>query len=116
MGAHRYGYKKWSEKAEGSRYTSSFEILKYPSASIELVESFPCKTRDELNKREGEIIKGTENCVNRQIAGRNMKEWIEANREHIAEKQRALRDTKKDRINDNRRITYRLRHSYCFLD
>ena len=41
---------------------------------IELYEVFPCKNKQELNKREGEIIReiGT---LNYEIAGRTDKEW-----------------------------------------
>jgi hypothetical protein len=41
---------------------------------IELYEVFPCENKQELNKREGEIIReiGT---LNHQIAGRTQQEW-----------------------------------------
>jgi hypothetical protein len=45
---------------------------------IELYEVFPCENKQELNKREGEIIReiGTLNC---EIAGRTNKEWKQEN-------------------------------------
>ena len=45
---------------------------------IELFENFPCNSKEELNKREGEIIReiGT---VNKTIAGRTHKEYYETN-------------------------------------
>lgn len=55
---------------------------------IELYEVFPCENKQELNKREGEIIReiGT---LNHQIAGRTQqewkKEWYENNREQSLE-------------------------------
>ena len=41
---------------------------------IELYENFPCNNKEELNKREGEVIRkiGT---LNKHIAGRTQKEW-----------------------------------------
>ena len=39
---------------------------------IELFENFPCNSKEELNKKEGQIIReiGT---INKQIAGRTYK-------------------------------------------
>ena len=45
-------------------YCTSFEILKHGDAYIELVESSPCKSREELLKREGEIMRSRV-CVNK---------------------------------------------------
>ncbi len=49
---------------------------------IELYEVFPCENKEQLNKREGEIIReiGTLNC---EIAGRTRKEWREENPDKI---------------------------------
>ena len=49
---------------------------------IELYEVFPCENKEQLNKREGEIIReiGTLNC---EIAGRTRKEWREENTDKI---------------------------------
>lgn len=101
MAAHRYAYKKWCENIDGSKYTSSFEILKYQNATIELIEAFPCRCKDELNRREGEIIKATVDCVNRQIAGQSRKEYDDSIKEHV---------------NEVRRMRYGLKKHYCFLD
>jgi len=49
-----------------------------------LYERFPCNDRAELCKREGEVIReiGT---INKQIAGRTVKEWYVDNRDkHLA--------------------------------
>ena len=45
---------------------------------IELYEVYPCENKEQLNKREGEIIReiGT---LNGQIAGRTRKEWRNEN-------------------------------------
>jgi hypothetical protein len=57
--------------------------MKYDDVYIELIEDFPCNSKIELLKREGEIIKQTPNCVNRCVSGRTKQEWDEANREHV---------------------------------
>lgn len=45
---------------------------------IELYEEYPCENKEQLNRREGEIIReiGT---LNYEIAGRTRKEWREEN-------------------------------------
>ena len=50
---------------------------------IELYELFPCQSKEELNKKEGEVIRqiGT---LNRGIAGRSTTEWKRENPEKVA--------------------------------
>ena len=61
---------------------------------IELYENYPCKSKQELEKREGEIIRliGT---LNRRIEGRTQKEYVEVNRDKILK-------YKKEYYKDNR--------------
>lgn len=47
-------------------------ILQYPDAYIELIENFPCNSKEELNRKEGEHIRAN-NCVNKE-AGRTPEE------------------------------------------
>jgi DNA modification methylase len=51
---------------------------------IELYELYPCNNKNELCRKEGEIIRliGTLNFI---IAGRTLKEWYEDNKEKRAE-------------------------------
>ncbi|MDR3596478.1 GIY-YIG nuclease family protein [Clostridium sp.] len=66
-----------------SKYITSFEILQYDDAYIELLEEFECKSSCELHKREGEKIReNIDNVVNKQIA---KKEHYLDNREAIIE-------------------------------
>ena len=69
--------------------STSKEILKYEDAYIELIENFPCNSKEELNKREGEHIRSN-NCVNKVIIGRTYKEWYEENKSQISEKHKIL--------------------------
>jgi len=79
MGQHRSDYKL-------NRGKSSAEVLKHGGAYIELIEKFPCEDREELCKREGEVMRATENCVNKVIAGRTDKEWRDDNKFDITTK------------------------------
>lgn len=51
---------------------------------IELIENFPCSTKEELHAREGHFIReiGT---LNKIVAGRKHKEWKKDNAEHVQE-------------------------------
>jgi hypothetical protein len=53
---------------------------------IELIENFPCNSKEELRKREGEFIRIMD-CVNKNIAGRTPSEW-ENDRRHRIRNQR----------------------------
>jgi hypothetical protein len=56
--------------------TSSKKIIDYGDAYIELLELFPCNSKIELNKREGELIRFyKDNIVNVKIDGRTPKEY-----------------------------------------
>jgi len=67
-------------KAEYNRYKKGklgkvsifriFDEVGTNDCSISLIETYPCKTRHELNKREGEIILSTD-CINKVIPGRD---------------------------------------------
>ena len=52
----------------------------WSKSKMELYENYPCNSKKELEKKEGEIIRliGT---INRIISGRTRKEWCEDNKE-----------------------------------
>jgi hypothetical protein len=54
---------------------------------IELYENFPCDNKEQLNKREGEIIREIA-TLSKNIAGRTIKEYYEQNKENILEKKK----------------------------
>jgi hypothetical protein len=66
---------------------TSKQVLQYDDARIYLVELYPCDSRDELNAREGWYIKNNE-CVNKNIAGRTIKQWREDNVDEIRVKKK----------------------------
>ena len=51
---------------------------------IELIETYPCASREELRKKEGHFIREMGN-LNMCIAGRNMTEYRKETKEHIIE-------------------------------
>jgi gas vesicle protein len=63
---------------------------------IELYENFPCNNKEQLNKREGEIIReiGT---LNKNVAGRTSKEYREAKKDKLKEKAKIYREPIKEK-------------------
>ena len=105
LSKHRCGYKKWCNDNE--RYMSSYEIVKYDDAYIELIEECPCENAAQLCKKEGEYIRlHRDNCVNVRVAGRPRQEmrkvYYEAHRNEILAKQRAYHEERKEECNAKR--------------
>lgn len=63
---HKSNYRNYS-KGGKSKYTTSFEIVRYASATITLIESFPCNSKDELLKRERYWIQSFGGSINKKI-------------------------------------------------
>jgi hypothetical protein len=66
---------------------SSREIMKFEDCYIEILEEFPCANKNELNRREGQLIR-LHSCVNKYIAGRTDAEYYVENKTEILEKQK----------------------------
>jgi hypothetical protein len=107
MCSHRGNYKAWC-KDNTCSYTSSFEILKYDDAYIELLEECPCENSAQLHKKEGEYIRlHIDVCVNVRIAGRPSNErykiFHEIHKEERNAQQKIYREANKEQINAKRR-------------
>jgi len=64
---HKYRYEKWLNGLDC--YITANTLLQYDDCKIKLIEAFPCKSRKELEKREGEIILTTPHIVNKKLSG-----------------------------------------------
>jgi hypothetical protein len=79
----------------------SREILKYDDAYIELIENYKCESKDELSKREGELIRLHKNdLVNIQIPLRTKKQEYEDNKDIYIEKAKDYFINNKDKIKE----------------
>jgi len=93
-----------------SKYTcggcpASKELFEAGDVEIHLVELFPCNSRKELEKKEGEYILANE-CVNKNIAGRTVKEYYETNKEKITNYQIEYRKVNREKMNEKANAYY----------
>ena len=65
-------------------FNSSKKVIEEGRAYIELLEDFPCERKEQLRKREGELIRATANCVNIQGKTPRTIEQIKANKKQSA--------------------------------
>jgi len=105
---HKY---KYEQNIKNNKYycCRSSIIFDCKNPSIELIENFPCKNLEELNKREGEIIRKYLEIglsVNKQIAGRSHVQYNEEMREYINERQRIYNKKNKEKISEKKKIKY----------
>jgi gas vesicle protein len=105
MAKHRSDYKYW--KSGRGSFINSFKMFdEYgpENCFIELIEANPCINRDDKNKLEGKYIRELE-CVNKNIAGRTMKEYNEDNKEKKKEYNKQYfpkyYEQNKDKIKEN---------------
>lgn len=85
------------KRKAGHKKKKENEISKLDDFYIELIENFKCENREELNKREGELIRQNEKCINKRIAGRTIKQWSEDNKEKI----KKYKEENKEKIKEN---------------
>jgi len=90
-------------------------IIMAGDPTVELIEEIDCENRIQLNKREGYHIQNTNNCINKNIAGRTLAEsqkayqtkhkewykeylyeWKQLNKEYIRQYQKRYREMKKE--------------------
>ncbi len=65
---------------------------------IELYQDHPCEKKEQLNRKEGEVMRELKATMNKQVAGRTHKEWCTDNRENIKEKKKEYNEQNKERI------------------
>ena len=96
---HKVKYNQWIKGTY--RNTTSFQILKYEDAYIELLENYPCNSKEELRMKEG-MYQRKMDCVNKRIEGRthqeyrNSTEGKEVKKKYYEEHKEHLDNKKKD--------------------
>lgn len=116
LGEHRKQF-RWWKKGE-YRFVSSFKVIEHGDEYIELIEEYSCESKEQLQRREGEITRETHNHINKNIAGRTKmeyyeenkgkilqkyKEYYEENKDEILQKNKEYREENKDKISEQRK-------------
>lgn len=101
--AVRWGGHKKNSKREPYINSLIYKTVngKWENWYIELYELYPCSCKEELSRKEGEIIRLIGN-LNMNIAGRTDKEYREDNKEKIKE----YREVHKEKIAERKKIYY----------
>ena len=81
---HKDHNKQWKNGNRG--YMTSFALFELGTVNIELIENYPCDTKQELEARERFHIENEPNALNKQHPGRTKAEYRQENRERILEK------------------------------
>lgn len=110
MARHRAKYARYLKGHKIDTSTSYlFSEFGVENCKIELIENYPCSGIEELHKREGFYIQSIE-CINRCVAGRNYKEWVEQNADRVKEiKDKYYQNNKdlcKERVKQHRTNNY----------
>jgi hypothetical protein len=89
----------------GDKYCSAMEMFKHNDYYIELIENFPCQSKNELNKREGELIRiHKTSLVNIYIAGRTTQEYYQENKERITEIHKEWNENNKEKRKEDNKL------------
>ena len=72
---------------------------------IELYEDFPCDNKEQLEKREGEVIREIA-TINKRIAGRDDKQYYQNHRDEILEKHKEKYQKNRDVILEKQKEKY----------
>ncbi len=103
--------KKFDYYSKGTyHYVTSFEILKYGDAIIQLISEDNYNNKQELARAEGIVIGSNADAVNKIVAGRTDKEYgklyHENHKEQIHERQRTYHKEHREHILARRKIYY----------
>jgi hypothetical protein len=126
---HRCGYKDYVDGKR--RFITSFSVIENDNFNIELVENYPCTSKEELHRRERFYIENND-CVNKFIPTRtgpeyyqqvlkftraeniesvkeSNKRWRDKNKEYISKKNRDYKESHEEELKEYRQ-QYREEH------
>jgi hypothetical protein len=112
MSDHWRDYRRYLNK--NIKYLTSFELLKFADAYIELIYEGEFESQNALERKEGEYQREMD-CVNKVIAGRTQKEYYEENKQQILEQIKEYREINKEEIKE-KRIQYYQEHREEILE
>ena len=95
---HKEFYKSYkNNKYHFMTSFSLFDEFGVDNCKIYWIEDYPCNSKKELEKREGEIIKDTK-CINKHIPCRTIQEYNEDNKEWLKSLKKKNYEDRRDEI------------------
>lgn len=113
IASHKRCYKSYLNNNKG-HYVSVYSIFdKYgvDNCKILWVKDFPCNSKKELEKEEGNIQKENE-CVNKVVAGRTMEQYYQDTKEDKKMASRLYHQNNRERSNNKKKQTYQENREY----
>ena len=100
---HKKDYNKYKDN-KGTNMTS-YKIIEGDNYNIILVENFNCENKEQLRARERYYIENNE-CINKNIPSRTIKEYKEANKEKINKQSKDYYNINNDKIKNHQKEFY----------
>ena len=72
---------------------------------IELYEEHPCNNKQELERREGQVIREIA-TINKNIVGRTPKEYYQDNRDELLERKKEYNQNNREKISETKKKYY----------
>jgi hypothetical protein len=82
--------------------TTSKQIIERGNYKEEVLLYCSCRDMKELHRLEGNFILAEPNCINKCIAGRTEKEWLQDNKDKVKQRDKQYRQDNKDNIKQYR--------------
>ena len=109
MERHRKLYKTYLETGNvDTRVRLIFDEYGIENCKILLIQNYPCESKEELLRKEGEYIQAMQ-CVNKCVAGRTPAEYKELYKDYFKQKRQEYYDKNKEYIL-NRNSEYKQQH------
>ena len=90
----------------GSKLYQHMRNVGINNCYIELIENYPCGSKEELNAREGQLIRDIA-TLNRKIEGRTNQEWREENKERVTQREHEYYIKNRESILEKQKQYYR---------
>ena len=95
---------KSKAKTEPRKVHHHLNSVGWDNVKIILIETYECKNKDELHKRERYWIDELKSSLNKSIPTRTQAEWREDNKDILAAKSKIYCENNKDYLNNMNRV------------
>ena len=111
MERHRSKYKEYLRgDGDNTRVYWLFDEFGVENCKIELIENYPCNSREELEAQEGKHQQSNK-CINKVIAGRTVQEYLQDEYDYISFQKKIYRELHPEqRKGESQRRYEKLKH------